>query len=180
MVEPLHTLLTLPGWMGSDDGHWQTQWERLHGARRVEQDDWLAPEPAAWESRLEEAVQASEGQVTLVAHSLGCHLVARWAASSPSTKRIRHALLVAPPDLEGPGAPSELRAWTPLVAKRLPFRSLVVYSTDDPYCPPARALALADGWGSATHAIGARGHVNSESHLEDWPEGYALLAKARG
>jgi uncharacterized protein len=170
------TVLTLPGWMGSGADHWQTHWERSNGALRVEQDDWIAPAPQAWIARLEARVEELGGEVALAAHSLGCHLITRWALSSRLVDRVRFALLVAPPDLERADSPAALRAWTPLVGARLPFPSIVVHSADDPYCSPARAMALAAQWGSATHDVGARGHINSESALGAWPEGHALLS----
>ena len=38
---------------------------------------------------------------------------------------------------------------------------------------------MASDWGSATLVIGARGHVNGESGLGDWPEGWAMLSALR-
>lgn len=174
-----HAILMLPGWMGSAADHWQTHWERALGARcvRVEQDDWVVPVPEAWEQRLEARVRAVGGEVSLVAHSLGCHLVARWAATSPLAGRVRSALLVAPPDLEREGSPVELRAWTPHAVARLPFRSVVGFSSNDPHCTPERAIALASCWGSTTHDFGPRGHLNAASGLGHWREGYAILRR---
>ena len=33
----------------------------------------------------------------------------------------------------------------------------------------------AAGWGAVFHPLGARGHVNADSGLGDWPEGHRLL-----
>ena len=74
--------LLLPGWLDSDASHWQSRWEVLYGCRRVEQDDWLWPRRGDWMARLDEVVLEDERPVVLIAHSLGCHLAAAWAAHS--------------------------------------------------------------------------------------------------
>ena len=63
----------------------------------------------------------------------------------------------------------------PIVRERLPFASLVVISSDDPYGSPERAAQLASDWGSASFSIGERGHINGDSGLGDWPQGRELL-----
>jgi predicted alpha/beta hydrolase family esterase len=60
---------------------------------------------------------------------------------------------------------------------RLPFPSIVVTSLDDEYVSPARAASFAEHWGSSFVDIGNKGHINSDSRLGDWPEGYQLLQK---
>jgi predicted alpha/beta hydrolase family esterase len=174
------TVLLLPGWLNSGASHWQSRWESLHGHRRVEQDDWLWPRRGDWMARLDEVLLDSPRGVRLVAHSLGCQLVAAWAAHSRRTDRVGAALLVAPPDTERDDMPPNLFNWRPIVRERLPFASLVVASTDDPYCALERAERMAAGWGAEIVEIGARGHINGESGLGDWPEGLALLRGLTG
>jgi predicted alpha/beta hydrolase family esterase len=58
---------------------------------------------------------------------------------------------------------------------RLPFRSIVVASTDDEYITLARAEQFAAAWGSRLEIVGPLGHINSASRLGSWPEGFALL-----
>jgi len=168
-------LLTLPGWLNSGPGHWQTRWEQLHGCVRVEQEDWLWPRRGDWMVRLEEVLLGSATPALLVAHSLGCQLVAAWASRSSHTARVRGALLVAPPDTERPDVPPQLHSWRPMPRQRLPFPATVVASTDDPYCEPRRCAELAADWGATLVDAGARGHLNGESGLGDWPEGMSLL-----
>jgi hypothetical protein len=60
---------------------------------------------------------------------------------------------------------------------RLPFPSIVVASSDDEYVSPTRAALFADNWGSSLADIGNKGHINSDSGLGDWPQGYQLLQK---
>src|SRR5882672_5144266 len=90
-------VLLLPGWLDSDPTHWQSRWEALHGDRRVQQDDWLWPKRGDWMARLDEVILESDTPVVLVAHSLGCQLVAAWSQHSSHTARVLAALLVAAP-----------------------------------------------------------------------------------
>lgn len=173
-------VLLLPGWLNSDPAHWQSRWEALHGHRRVEQDDWLWPRRGDWMSRLDDVLLESPQRVLLVAHSLGCQLVAAWAAHSGLTGRVAGALLVAPPDTEREDMPPNLFNWRPIVRQSLPFASIAVISSDDPYCAGARARAMAADWGSELVEIGARGHINGESGLGEWPDGLALLRGLEG
>ena len=170
----------LPGWLNSGPAHWQSRWEALHGFRRVEQDDWEWPRRGDWMARLDEVVQESPRPVLLAAHSLGCQLVAAWSAHTRHAARVAGALLVAPPDTEREDIPPNLFNWRPIVRRRLPFPSLAVVSSDDPYCGLPRARALAGDWGAELVEIGARGHINGDSGLGDWPEGLALLGRLAG
>ena len=174
-------VLTVPGWHGSSAEHWQSRWEALHGYRRVEQHDWNRPLRGDWSARLEDEVLAGEGKpVVLVAHSLGCTLVAAWASHSRNTHLVRAALLVAPPDVEQDSLRAQLHGWTPAALQRLPFITTVIASENDPYCTLARARAFAAGWGAAFVCVGPHGHLNAESGLGDWPQGHAYLREAAG
>ena len=97
--------------------------------------------------QLEEAVLAHPGAV-LVAHSLGCVLVAAWAAHSQHTHHVKAALLVAPADVERLEMQHMLHSWSPIVRERLPFPSVMATSRNDPFCSFMRASALAHAWGS--------------------------------
>jgi predicted alpha/beta hydrolase family esterase len=169
--------LTLPGWMGSGPSHWQSLWEVRHGDRRVEQDDWELPVREEWTARLDEALRSETSPAVLVAHSLGCHLVAAWAATADDPRRVRAALLVAPPDIGRHDMPPVLHGWRRIPGGALPFPSLLVASGDDPYCALAAARAMAEAWGAELVDAGARGHMNAESGLGDWPHGRDLLAR---
>jgi len=89
-------VLILPGWQNSGPDHWQSQWQTAHGYQRVEQHDWLRPLRGDWIARLEEVLLLNRAPAVLVAHSLGCLLVAAWAAHSRNAHLVRAALLVAP------------------------------------------------------------------------------------
>lgn len=170
-------IVLLPGWLDSDAAHWQSRWQAAHGFRRVTQDDWQWPRRGDWMARLDEVLLGEPEPVVLVAHSLGCHLVAAWAALTRHAGQVRAAMLVAPPDTEREDTPPQLYNWRPIVRSTLPFASLVVASDDDPFCAAERARGMARDWGSEIASIGACGHINGESGLGDWPQGLDLLAQ---
>ncbi|KHK57965.1 alpha/beta hydrolase [Ralstonia sp. A12] len=171
------TVLILPGWQNSGPEHWQSRWERLHGDRRVEQREWFTPKRADWVAALEAAVSAAPGDVVLVAHSLGCVLTAHWAAASAHMARVCGALLVAPPQLGREDSPPELADFQPVPQQRLPFPATLIFSTNDPFSDAAWSRHQAEAWGAAPIDLGARGHINAESGLGDWPEARAIVAK---
>lgn len=170
--------LIVPGWQGSPEDHWQSHWQAcLPNASRVEQDDWHAPQLAAWVARLDEQVRASGGPLVLIAHSLGCVTVARWAAQADEQTlgAVRGALLVAPADVERPGCPAALRGFAPISRTALPFPSLLVGSDNDPAASAQRAWQLARDWGSEAVLLSGAGHINTTSGFERWEQGFAHL-----
>jgi predicted alpha/beta hydrolase family esterase/GNAT superfamily N-acetyltransferase len=172
------TVLIIPGLHGSGPRHWQTVWERERDdCLRVEQRDWQNPRCVEWVETLGAAVTATEGPLVLVAHSLGCITVAHWAAqyATIARERIAGALLVAPSDVDRPGFPAVASGFSPAPIAPLLFPTIVVASADDPFISLARAEQFADAWGSRFVAIGAKGHLNSDSGLGAWPDGQALL-----
>ena len=168
-------ILILPGWQGSGPEHWQSQWEARHAYLRVEQHDWLRPLRGDWISRLEDVVLSAPAPAVLVAHSLGCMLVAAWASHSRNTHLVKAALLVAPGDVEQDALRPVLASWSPIPLQALPFKSTLVASHDDPYCSFARAQGFAAAWGSTLVDAGAAGHINADSRLGAWPQGQGLL-----
>ena len=168
-------VLLLPGWYNSGPEHWQSRWEQRFGYVRVQQHDWARPLRGDWQIQLEEAVLQSSHPVVLVAHSLGCHLAAAWAAHSRSVKRVVGALLVAPPDLDREELRGLLPSWTAYSRQALPFASRVVASSNDPYAHIDFAAGLARDWGATWVDMGPAGHVNADSGLGDWPRGVEEL-----
>jgi predicted alpha/beta hydrolase family esterase len=168
--------LILPGFGNSGPDHWQSLWEKSElASSRIQQDDWEAPDCAAWLSRLEAAVQACGPDTVLVAHSLSCLLVAYWAAVTKL--EVRAALLVAVPEPGCPMFPPQARGFSTPPQNKLPFKSMVVASTDDPYGSVDYARQCATAWGSELVNIGNAGHINSSSGLGDWPAGRKLLQR---
>ncbi|MDP8904456.1 MAG: alpha/beta hydrolase [Chloroflexota bacterium] len=120
------TFLTLPGIYSSGPEHWQTRWEASDPRfRRVQQDDWEHPRPRAWVANIVAAVEATPPPIVFVAHSLGCHAVARASNEPVVAQRVAAALLVAPPDLDDErNSAYDMADFLPMVARRLPFQSL--------------------------------------------------------
>lgn len=165
------SIIIVPGWRDSGPGHWQTLWaERLPQARRVVQDDWHTPTRSAWVARLEETVLEQPGPVVIVAHSLGCITTAHMKPEAAA--RVRGALLVAPAD---PERRAVLSDFAPVPYAALPYRSILVASSNDPYCPIRLAGAYARAWGSEFVRLQNAGHINVDSGHGEWPLGRALL-----
>jgi predicted alpha/beta hydrolase family esterase len=109
-------------------------------------------------------------------------MVAHWAIQ---TKReVQGALLATPPDFESPmpeGYPTieALRAggWLPVPRSRLPFRSIVAASRNDPLGSFSRVAALAHDWGGELEDLGEVGHLNPASGYGDWPQAEVFVAR---
>ncbi|MFC6338578.1 alpha/beta fold hydrolase [Pseudomonas sp. CCM 7891] len=171
-------VLILPGLFNSGEIHWQSQWERqFSGLHRVEQQDWETPVATDWVERLNQEVAAVDGEVVLVAHSLACTLVTRWAQQYTQAHKVRGALLVAPSDTEADSYPSGTTGFVPMSMQRLAFPSIVVASSDDPYVTQERAQAFSQAWGSELVWLQSAGHINGQTGYGAWPEGAALLFK---
>jgi len=168
-------VLIVPGLGGSGETHWQTHLQRsLSGVTRVEQDDWDGPELTSWLDGLTAAVERAPGAI-VVAHSLGCPLVAHLALRRKELQ-IAGALLVAPCDVESARhTPSHTHGFAPIPRCPLPFRSIVVASTNDPYMTIGRALELARAWGAEFVDAGPTGHINVDSGFGPWPNGQRLV-----
>ncbi|MEC5405386.1 alpha/beta hydrolase [Paraburkholderia sp. MPAMCS5] len=173
-------VLILPGYQNSGAGHWQTRWEALDPAcTRVRMPDWNRPARDAWCRTLDAAVAAARGPIVFAAHSLGCLTTAFWAtqyASAAQLAKIAGALLVAVPDPAEPHFPLDASGFAPVTLECLPFASMVVASTDDPYGGVPFSQACASAWGSRWIGVGPRGHINADSGLGDWDEARGWLA----
>ena len=146
-------VLLLPGLWDSGPTHWQSLWEaRFATFVRVRQRDWVTPRAGDWIEVLELAVERAGPE----------------------------ALLVAPSDVEAPSYPPGPQGFAPMPTARLPVRSIVVASEDDPYVALDRARAFAAAWGSDLVNAGRLGHLNSASGLGMWPRGMALLQRLGG
>ena len=192
-------ILIVPGLYNSGPDHWQSHWERDDPAvRRVVQDDWLMPRLDDWLATLDRYIRECESPPVLVAHSLSCSLVAHWAARYLEERHgfartlrasrglggpceaphaVKSALLVAPADVDSPiHTPDEVRSFSPIPLVLLPFPSIVVASSDDPFVTPARAAALAHAWGSRLVTLPNASHINADAGYGHWPEGRRLLS----
>ena len=181
------TVLIVPGLRDHVEQHWQTLLEaRLRAAGRpvasvppMGRDDLDCATKAA---AIERVARSVSGPMVIVAHSGGCIMVAHWAQR---TQRAVHgALLAAPPDFETPmpeGYPTldALRAggWLPVPRARLPFRSIVGASRNDPLASYERVVDLAKAWGSELVDLGEVGHLNPASGYGEWPRADEFIAR---
>jgi predicted alpha/beta hydrolase family esterase len=164
-----YRVLIVPGLNNSGAGHWQTRWqERYPAFERVEQDDWTHPDLPAWSRRLQQSLRSSAQPALLVAHSFGC------LTTLHALQHMRHhaaaVLLVAPAD------PEKFNVVSLVSDIRLRCPSIVVGSENDPWMAGERAAYWAKRWRCGFVNAGARGHINADSGLGDWPEGLRHLA----
>jgi predicted alpha/beta hydrolase family esterase len=168
-------VLVLPGYGDSGPDHWQSLWQASSASfRRVHQRDWLAPDLAEWLTALDREIAACASPPVLAAHSLGCALVAHHVKAGG--RPVKGALLVAPADVEMVAMFLEaVQSFAPMPRVPLPFPSIVVASSDDPYVTPARAAEFARAWGSRVVSLTGAAHINTDSGHGAWPEGRRLL-----
>jgi len=170
------TIVIVPGWRDSGPGHWQSLWTaRFAGTVRVRQDNWITPSREAWVNSIAGTILAQPGQVIVVAHSLGC--IAVTHLPQRAQERIQGALLVAPAD---PERRAVLTDFAPVPCSKLPYRNILVASSNDPYCPIRLSGAYARGWCSEFVRLPEAGHINVESGHGEWPLGVALLQSLMG
>lgn len=170
-------IFTVPGLYNSGPEHWQSYWERgFPQIERITQRDWETPACAEWIAEVDKAVTIAGGaSVVLASHSLGCATVAHWA--KVFHRAIRGAFLVAPSDVEAPTYPPGTTGFAPLPLGKLPFPSIIVASTDDPYVTLERARFFANSWGSEYVEVKRAGHINAASGLGSWAYGLRLLQR---
>ncbi len=162
--------LIIPGLDGALGPHWQ-HWWAAHDPKAVlvGQDDWSRPTPEAWEAEVAGAV-IQHPDAILVAHSLGCLVVARLLAKWPQL-RIAGALMVAPAD---PARSKRLSAFRVVPRQPLGVPVTVVASRNDPWMSFAQARDLAQAWGGEVVDLGFAGHINVDSGYGPWKGGLAL------
>lgn len=164
-------IIIVPGWKNSAANHWQSLWaQALPNVERVQQADWLTPKRVDWVRTLEAQLLARPEPAIVVAHSLGCITTSHVRGAAAA--RIQSALLVAPAD---PERRAHFADFAPVPHQPLPYRSVLVASSNDPYCPIRLAGAYARAWGSELVRLQNAGHINAESGHGPWPLGLALL-----
>ncbi|TYC52335.1 serine hydrolase family protein [Rhodobacterales bacterium] len=170
-------ILLVPGYGETLPSHWLLRWrDKMASARVVKQAELHAPSRKEWLETLVADVEAAERPVVLVAHSLGCILVAH--ATHALKDKIRGAYLVAPSDWDRAGLVAEFDGgdFKPIPNDPMPFPAHVVASRNDPYCSFERSELLAKAWGATFQDAGEAGHINLESGHGPWPEGMMSFA----
>jgi uncharacterized protein len=93
--------------------------------------------------------------------------------------RVATAFLVAPSDVEAPTYPLGSTGFNPMSLRKLPFRSVVMTSIDDPYVRLKHAEFFAHSWGSRLIKMANAGHINAASGYGPWPDGEQWLEELR-
>jgi uncharacterized protein len=169
-----HDIFIHPGYSGSNYDHWQSHWEREHPEYiRIQQRDWLHPVADEWAATIEQYLQQATEDTIVVTHSLGCLALVHWAQKT--SLKIKGALLVAPPDYDDPRIKPFIQGFDRIKKERLPFKSILLASSNDEYMTIDNASELASTLGSTFVNLGERGHINAKSNLGNWLEGQLYL-----
>ena len=165
----------VPGLGGSGPEHWQTYFEQTgDNFQRIIQHDWDTPDIHEWVATIDAAISGYDPEtVVLVGHSLGCPTIAQWA--SISGKKIKGALLVAPPDIDAFQKKLNVNLFNRLPVDKINFPTMVVASTNDHWSGIQMAEFYALNWGSEFINIGEAGHINDVSGYGQWDDGLKLL-----
>ncbi len=168
-------VFSIPGLRNSPPDHWQSIWEAKHQHfERIMQDDWEHPNRDQWVDRINEVLSTKNpAQLVVTAHSVGCAAFVHWY--NRFNTPIKGALLVAPSDVEHPDYPTYITGFSPLPLNKLPFKTVVVASSNDHVVSLERAKYFASHWGSDLVVLENAGHIEQNSGFGEWTEGIALL-----
>lgn len=174
-------ILVISGYEGAGPAHWQQRMvSKLSTARFVEQGDWTYPSLTDAVGQLVADVQASTRPIVFVAHSVGATLVVHAMASLVQlglADRVKGGYLVVPPsELALAEFPNIDPAFAQLPRDPLPFPSVLVASSNDPYASLEHSADLALAWGAKMIEAGEQGHINIASGHGPWPEGMMSFA----
>lgn len=167
----------IPGYQGSGPNHWQTWIEsKQPNFHRIQQRDWDNPDIAEWSATIDKTIAGYDpDSVVLVAHSLGCLTVAEWVKRY--NRKVKAALLVAPPDADLIRKKVNENLLNETPSHPIPFRTILVASSNDPWISIETAKSYARNWGSEFVSIGDAGHINNLSGYGEWEQGYEILKR---
>jgi hypothetical protein len=171
-------VLIIPGLHDSGPNHWQSWLQgQYRDARRVTQRDPSRAELERWAERIQRTLEVAEvagerGEWLAVSHSFGSLALARHLADHPDSP-IREALFVAPAE------PDKFGLAASLPQHRLPRRTRLIASSNDPWMSATSAARWAHRWGASFSNLGAVGHINAESGFGPFPLVKAWVEAAR-
>lgn len=177
------TVVIVPGLRDEVPEHWQTLLARhLPRSRTVPPLEHDKLSCAARVAALQAVLEQVDGPMVLVAHSAGVMITVHWAAQHGHAFPVLGALLATPADLETPMPPGyptleaiREHGWLPVPRARLPFRSIVGVSRNDPLGEASRIEGLARDWGSELADLGRVGHLNPAAGYGEWPRALDLI-----
>lgn len=178
------TFLIVPGMRDHVEEHWQTLL-----ARQLPKSITVPPlehdklSRAARVEALNSTLTKIEGPVVIIAHSAGCITTVHWAVQhAQQARRVQAALLATPADVENPmptGYPTvdqlQSNGWAPIPRQRLPFKTMVAASRNDPLAQFARIESLAADWKAHLVDLGEVGHLNPAGGYGPWDGAHVLL-----
>ena len=168
--------ILVPGLADSPPDHWQSLWQRSDSSfERLIVPDFLEPDRDEWVAALERLVLSRPEPGVLIGHSLGVSTIVQWTRDG-TVDRVAGAMLVGPSDVSALAYPDDIAGFIPMPLDPLPFPTLTVLSTTDPYVSVERGYAFGNAWGSRIVEIGPAGHINGEAGYGPWGEGLDLLA----
>ncbi len=181
MREDDYTILLVPGYGDSGPNHWQGIWlDRFPSAQKVIQKDWVHVKQDEWVTNLDTAIRKTSKPIILVGHSLGCLTILyrlKMKKNRQSISKIQGALLVAPPDPESPPYRAlTIEGFDSFPSEKIPFPSILVISTNDPFLSVAKGHYFATCLGSQLITVRNKGHLGEESGLREWEQGKDLLS----
>lgn len=185
------TILTVPGYRGSDEQHWQSWLERQlpQDVVRLEGINWDNPVLSDWAGQIRKVLQKAGQPVWIVAHSFGCLAAAVAVADQPG--QTAGVIFVAPADtarftaLGCRDMNDPHTSWlNNCITDVVPFDSLqvpglLIASRNDPWLQFNKARDYAGNWALEFLDIGEAGHINTASGFGDWPLVLELLLKMR-
>ena len=169
--------ILIPGLHNSDDTHWQTHLERSAPEKflRIEQESWEHPVCAKWIAEIEKQLEGyDKSELILIGHSIGCMAIVHWLQKWKHP--IKGALLVAPSDAESSNYPKYIEGFTPIPMSQLPFKSIIVGSTNDHVTELQRTKTFAEAWGSELILLENAGHIEGKSGFGQWELAEQLIA----
>ncbi len=172
--------IIIPGLRNSNEEHWQTKFENSDPKNfiRINQKNWDEPNCNEWIEQIEKELNSyNKSELILIGHSIGCMAIVHWFNKFKLS--IKGALLVAPSDSENPNYPSYITGFAPIPMFNLPFRSIVVASTNDHVTNIERSKLFAKNWGSELVILENIGHIEPKSGFGDWPLGKELIKKLK-
>jgi uncharacterized protein len=172
------TYVFLAGYGNSIGDHWQAKWFRqLPNSVWVEQKSWDYPVCEEWVIELDKSLIKINQPVVIIAHSLGCLTFIEWAGQNRETcaEKITGAFLVAVPDADATNFPKDIKGYQFSSFEKLPVKSLMIASSNDPYASVDRTEFIAKQLGSELIWIGEKGHINLSAGFGDWLQGEKFL-----
>jgi predicted alpha/beta hydrolase family esterase len=162
-------ILLVPGYPDGGPSDWMKAWERQRSdCRRLDLGLWEKPHRNTWVNKLNLAIHRAGRPVVLVAHDIAC-LAAVWWAEYEQPEfgdPVVGALLVAPPDVDRPGADPRLPPFGACPRQPLPFPCFVVADRKAATAALVTATQLGHDWGGCAvlDSIDAHGWRSGE-HL---------------